>query len=275
MSDLPDVASMKLSELKKELGLYCIDTSNFCEKQEFTSSLKNARETLPRPSTTYREVRPTEEETRAAEKAKRKASKKSSGSSTQNRRPAGGAPAPAPVAPAAVPAPAHAQVSRDKTNTKKLLALRSPVTARQMLRELPSERVLGERNNSFLPGASFSFALRGSLREEDSAVIRIPEGVFLQINAASLERKPMEVFLAQKGSIGVSLKISTEENPQMLSLWMFDKEKSNNYSVSDLGIRVSGPRQIRLLAFMEMGMRSGVSVDMCVFGSVGLDRDRF
>jgi len=238
--------------------MYGVDSSSFCEKQDFVSSLKNARKTLPRPTSTYRQVEPTEEEVRAAEKAKRKSSKK-----TSDYRQA----APAPVQPAAS--------NRQKTDTRRLMASRSPVTALQMLKEHPSERIIGERNHSFLPGAPFSFSLRGSLREDDSAIIRIPDGVCLKINAASLERKPMEVFLAQKGSIGVSLKISTEENPQMLSVWTFDKEKSNNYSVSDLKLRVSGPRQIRLLAFMEMGMRSGLSVDLSVFGSICLDRDKF
>jgi len=259
---LPDVANMKLSELKKELSMYGIDSSSFCEKQDFISSLKNARKTLPRPISTYRHVEPAEEEVRAAEKATRKSSKKVVGGSSDYRQ--------------AAPAPAQpTSCNRQKTDTRRLMASRSPVTALQMLKEHPSERVIGERKHSFLPGAPFSFALRGSLREDDSAIIRIPDGVCLKINVASLERKPMEVFLAQKGSIGVSLKISTEENPQMLPVWTFDKEKSNNYSVSDLKLRVSGPRQIRLLAFMEMGMRSGLSVDVSVFGSIGLDRDKF
>lgn len=85
----------------------------------------------------------------------------------------------------------------------------------------------------------------------------------------------METYLLQKGSIGVSLKISTEENPQLMPIWTFDKEHSKSYTVSDLGVQVCGPRTIRLLAFMEMGFRSGASVDVFVFGSVGLDRDKF
>lgn len=85
----------------------------------------------------------------------------------------------------------------------------------------------------------------------------------------------MEGYLLQKGSIGVSLKISSEENPQLMPIWTFDKEKSKSYTVSDLGICVCGPRKIRLLAFMEMGFRSGASVDVFVFGSVGLDKDKF
>lgn len=85
----------------------------------------------------------------------------------------------------------------------------------------------------------------------------------------------MEGYLAQKGSVGVSLKISTEENPQLMPIWTFDKEKSTSYSISNMGIRVCGPRKIRLLAFMEMGFRSGASVDLFVFGSVSLDKDKF
>eukprot|EP00584_Thalassiosira_punctigera_P019759 CAMPEP_0172567182 /NCGR_PEP_ID=MMETSP1067-20121228/114980_1 /TAXON_ID=265564 ORGANISM="Thalassiosira punctigera, Strain Tpunct2005C2" /NCGR_SAMPLE_ID=MMETSP1067 /ASSEMBLY_ACC=CAM_ASM_000444 /LENGTH=83 /DNA_ID=CAMNT_0013358471 /DNA_START=103 /DNA_END=351 /DNA_ORIENTATION=- len=82
MPDLPDISSMKPSELKKELALYGIDTSKFREKHELTSALKNARETMPRPTTTYREVGPSEEEVRAAEKAKQKTSSSKSSSRT-------------------------------------------------------------------------------------------------------------------------------------------------------------------------------------------------
>lgn len=278
---LPDISSLKLSELKRELTLYGIDTSAFCEKHEFTTALKNARETLPRPSTTYREVRPSEGGGRGAEREKEKTKPKHKlprpsrgtphGSSSHNRG-HGSAPAPAPgPAPQAV-APAD---QTSKSDAKRLLASRSPVTALQQLREHPSEKLLGERSHSFLPGAPFSFALRGSLRENDAAILRVPDGVCLQINAASVERKSMENFLLQKGSVGVSLKISSEENPELLPMWTFDREKSRSYTVSDLGVRVCGPRTIRLLAFMEMGFRSGASVDVFVFGSVGLDRDKF
>lgn len=270
--DLPDIASLKLSELKKELGLYGIDSTNFCEKQEFTSALQDARTNLPRPSTTYREVVPSEEEIEAEKEKQRRASKKSSRTTSSSSSASKPAPAPAP-AQAAPSAPAPPK--KDKTAAKRLLALRSPVTALQQLREHPSERLLGERNNSFLPGSPFSFALHGSLREDDSAIIQIPDGVCLTINTASCERKAIEAFLIQKGSIGVSLKISTEENPQLMPMWTFDKEKSSSYTVSDLGIRICGPRKIRLLAFMEMGFRSGASVDVFVFGSVGLDKDKF
>jgi|FrelakmetLWP11LW_1041352.scaffolds.fasta_scaffold351776_2 hypothetical protein len=40
-------AKQKISELRKELDLYCIDTSGFSEKSDFTSALRTARETLP------------------------------------------------------------------------------------------------------------------------------------------------------------------------------------------------------------------------------------
>ena len=40
-------AKQKISELRKELDLYCIDTSGFSEKSDFTSPLRTARETLP------------------------------------------------------------------------------------------------------------------------------------------------------------------------------------------------------------------------------------
>lgn len=111
--------------------------------------------------------------------------------------------------------------------------------------------------------------------EADSAILRIPEGVCLTISSAGVERKAMDDFLKQKGSIGVSLKLSTEENPTLLPIWTFDGERSKSYSVSNLGIRCAGPRTVRLMAFMEMGFRSGASVDVNVFGSVRLDGDKF
>lgn len=85
----------------------------------------------------------------------------------------------------------------------------------------------------------------------------------------------MEAFLVQKGSIGVSLRISTEENPQLLPIWTFDQERSKSYTVSDLGVVVCGPRTVRLLAYMEMGFHSRASVDVNVFGSVSLDTNKF
>lgn len=281
-SDLPDISSMKISDLKEELRLYGIDSSSFCEKQDFTTALQNARETLPRPTTTFREVeKPAEEEPKEKSRSSKKPSSapktsSSGGSSSGRRTPPkpSTAPAPAPRPQVAAPAPAPAEKS-SKKDTKKLLASRSPVTALQQLREHPSEKLLGERNNSFLPGSPFSFALRGSIREDDAAIIRIPDGVCLKINVASVERQAMEKYLLQKGSIGVSLKISSEENPQLMPIWTFDKEKSATYTVSDLGLQICGPRTIRLLAFMEMGFRSGASVDLFVFGSVGLDKDKF
>jgi hypothetical protein len=90
-----------------------------------------------------------------------------------------------------------------------------------------------------------------------------------------VDAKSMEVYLHQKGALGVSLKLSSEENPQLLPVWTFDKEKSSSYNISNLGIRVAGPRNIRLGACMEMGYRSGASVDVFVFGSVTLDSDKF
>mmetsp|Transcript_18734 Transcript_18734/g.34798 ORF Transcript_18734/g.34798 Transcript_18734/m.34798 type:complete len:297 (-) Transcript_18734:142-1032(-) len=293
-NNLPDISSLKLSELKRELTLYGIDSSNFFEKSEFTSALKNARDTLPRPSTTYREVGPSEEELRAAEKAKqqqqqqqqhksssRSSKRPSTSSSSHNRHHHHTSSSSTPPPPAPAPNPTTTTTTQsnnnksDLMNKKRLLASRSPVTALQQIREHPSGKLLGERNNSFLPGAPFSFALMGSLQENDAAILRIPDGVCLKINAASVDRKSMENFLLQKGSIGVSLKVSSEENPALLPIWTFDKEKSKSYTVSDLGVEVCGPRTVRLLAFMEMGFRSGASVDLFVFGSVGLDRNKF
>jgi len=290
-SDMPNISSMKLSELKKELNLYCVDSSGFCEKSDFTSALQNARDTLPRPSTIYREV---EQPPPPEEKKEKRSSKSSSKKSSSSRRTgssngSNSTPTPAVSTPIVqqqtTPAPqpptqqqtntTHQQQTNNAINAKKALASRSPVTALQQLREHPSERLLGERNNTFLPGSAFSFALRGSIREDDSAIISIPDGVCLKISSASVDRKEMETYLIQKGSIGISLKLSSEENPQLIPIWTFDKDKSTSYTVSNLGIEVCGPRKIRLLAFMEMGFRSGASVDLFLFGSVCLDRDKF
>ena len=275
---------MKLSELKKELTLYCVDSSGFCEKADFTAALQNARDTLPRPSTTYREVeQPKQEEAKKESKHKSSSSKSSSSSSKKSSSKSSNgsnnysAPAPAPVqhsAPAPPP-PAQQPSSNNNVDMKKLLALRSPVTALQQIREHPSERVLGERNNTFLPGSPFSFALKGSIREDDSAIISIPDGVCLKISCASVDRKEMDEYLKQKGTHGISLKMSSEENPHLMPIWTYDKDNSKGYTVSDLGIQVCGPRKIRLLAFMEMGFRSGASTDLYLFGSVGLDKDKF
>ena len=290
-SDLPDISTLKLSELKKELSLYGIDSTGFCEKNEFTAALKNARETLPRPTTTYHEVvnEPTEEEIREMEKEKRKAARKNSkgsgskGSSGSSRHGSHHQTPTSVPAAAAAPsiskpqssAPSAPAATTNSSDMKKALASRSPVTAIQQLKEHPSEKLLGVRDHSFLPGSPFSFALKGSIFESDSAIVRIPDGVCLTINSASVDRKSMETYLMQKGSIGVSLKVSSEENPQLLPIWTFDKERSSSYTVSDLGIEVCGPRTIRLMAWMEMGFRSGASVDVNVFGSVRLDRDKF
>lgn len=268
MSSLPDISSMKLSELKKELNLYGIDSSTFVEKQDMTSALKDARKNLPRPSTSYREVEAKKEKPRSSNRPSGKTSS-SSGKTSSSSRPSSS------HSSSSAAAPAPAAIPQPKNDAKKILAMRSPVTALQILRENPSLKVLGKRDHSFLPGSPFSFALKGSIRDDDSAIIKIPDGVCLKINAASVERKPMENFLLQKGSIGTSLRISTEENPQLMPIWTFDKEKSKSYTVSDLGIQICGPRKIRLLAFMEMGFRSGASVDVFVFGSVGLDKDKF
>ncbi len=85
----------------------------------------------------------------------------------------------------------------------------------------------------------------------------------------------MDEYLKQKGSIGVSLRLSSEENPEMLPIWTFSCNRSSGYEMSGLGLRVCGPRTVRLLAFMEMGYRSGQSVDINLFGSVSLNRDAF
>ena len=85
----------------------------------------------------------------------------------------------------------------------------------------------------------------------------------------------MDEYLKQKGSIGVSLRLSSEENPEMLPIWTFARDRSSGYEMSGLGLRVCGPRTVRLLAFMEMGYRSGQSVDVHLFGNVSLNKDAF
>jgi len=238
---------MKLSEIKAELSLYGIASAGLLEKSEFTSALRKARDTLPRPSTAYREVGDADE---PAAKSKSSVTSKSSAPS----KPLAEAPAP---------------------TAQRLLARRSALTAVQQIREHPSQRVVAERSSSFLPGSPFSFSLKGSIFEADSAVLRIPDGVCLTLDSAGVGRKQMDDFLKQKGTVGVSLKISTEENPALLPIWTFDRERSTSYGVTNLGIRVAGPRTVRLMASMEMGFRSGAFVDVNVFGSVRLDGDKF
>ncbi|EJK55358.1 hypothetical protein THAOC_24914 [Thalassiosira oceanica] len=273
---IPDISSMKISELKSELDLYCVDHSGFCEKKDFTSALQNARDTLPRPSTKYHEV----EQPKPKKEEKKKSSSRNSRSSSTGS--GGGSRQQSSSRPTSTSTPSSqatpvstTTAAQDKLEKKRLKATRSAVTALQQIREHPSEKLVGERNNSFLPGSPFSFALKGTLRENDAAILRIPEGVCLRINSASVDRKELENFFNQKGSIGVSLKVSTEENPALCPIWTFDKERSKSYTVSDLGLQVCGPRTIKLLANMEMGFRSGASVDVYVFGSVGLDTDMF
>jgi hypothetical protein len=272
---LPDISSMKLSEIKSELSLYGIDSSVLLEKSEFTDALQKARDTLPRPSTTYKEVERDSDADKAAAAAepKKKTSSSSKKSSSSAPRAASSSSTPKPAANTS--SSSSAAAPSNDNEMKKLLAQRSSLTATQQLREHPSERIIGSRSSSFLPGSPFSFSLRGSIFEADSAILRIPDGVCLTINSACVDRREMDDFLKQKGSIGVSFKISTEENPSMLPIWTFDRERSKSYHVSDLGVRVAGPRTIRLMAFMEMGFRSGASVDLNVFGSVRLDGDKF
>ena len=52
---LPDISTLKISELKAELQLYGTDITGLSEKQDLISALKTAREALPRPVTTHRE----------------------------------------------------------------------------------------------------------------------------------------------------------------------------------------------------------------------------
>jgi TPR repeat protein len=46
---LPDISTLKISELKAELQLYGINITGLSEKQDLISALKTAREELPRP----------------------------------------------------------------------------------------------------------------------------------------------------------------------------------------------------------------------------------
>lgn len=273
---MPDISSMKLVDIKKELRMYGIDSDTFVEKEEFKRTLDNARKTLPRPTTTYHEVEKEKPEPEPKSKSSRPSkrsegrNKTSSSTPTSSRRPASTPPAPppAPIPPAPSPAPTNG--NRPKIS----MAARSPVVALQQIKEHPSEKVIGERNHSFLAGACFSFALKGSRSLSDAAIVRIPDGVCLRISSASTCRKQMETFLLQKGSIGVSLRVASEDNPELLPIWTFHKDRSTGYSVTDLGIEVSGPRTIRLLAYMEMGYSSKASVDVNLFGAVKLDADK-
>ncbi|KAL7432647.1 hypothetical protein ACHAXH_003942 [Discostella pseudostelligera] len=304
---LPNISSMKLTQLREELNLYGINSSTFCEKSEMIAALQHARDTLPRPTTSYREVEPPppppsrdEEEKKRFRATRRNSITKPSPFSTPSSSSGGSSHSTMPQAAAATatsstatnshPPPPSQSTSSSSTTTqkdaKKALALRSPVVIHQRIKEKPTSTIttpssfatpttIGERSNSFLPGSPFSFAIHGSIYDDDAAILRIPDGICLTINSASVDAKSMEVYLHQKGALGVSLKLSSEENPQLLPVWTFDKEKSSSYNISNLGIRVAGPRNIRLGACMEMGYRSGASVDVFVFGSVTLDSDKF
>ncbi|KAL3758933.1 hypothetical protein ACHAWU_003004 [Discostella pseudostelligera] len=315
---LPNISSMKLTQLREELNLYGINSSTFCEKSEMITALQHARDTLPRPTTSYREVEPPtpqpqppppapskeEEEKKRFRATRRNSITKPSPFSTPSSSSGGSAHSTMPQAatatatsstatnshppppPQAAPSTSSSSTTTTQKDAKKALALRSPVVIHQRIKEKPTSTIttpssfatpttIGERTNSFLPGSPFSFAIHGSIYDDDAAIIRIPDGTCLTINSASVDAKSMEHYLHQKGALGVSLKLSSEENPQLLPLWTFDKEKSSSYNISNLGIRVAGPRNIRLGACMEMGYRSGASVDVFVFGSVTLDSDKY
>ena len=264
------------------------------------TALQHARETLPRPTTSYREVEPSAEKRRFRATRRNSITKPSPFSSPPASSSGGGAAAQStmpqaaaaattttnsrlpPTSPNPTPVPSS---TTQNNNAKKAAALRTAVVIHQRIKEKPTTTItpsaqftpttIGERTNSFLPGSPFSFAIHGSIYDDDAAIIRIPDNICLTINSASVDAKSMEVYLHQKGALGVSLKLSTEENPQLLPIWTFDKDKSSSYNISNLGIRVAGPRNIRLGACMEMGYRSGASVDVYVFGSVTLDSDKF
>jgi hypothetical protein len=307
---LPDISTLKLSQLREELSLYGINSSTFCEKSEMITALQHARETLPRPTTSYREVEPSaapppsskevEEKRRFRATRRNSITKPSPFSSSPASSSGGGAAAQSTMPQAAAaattttnshspptsanPTPVPSSTTQNN-NAKKAAALRTAVVIHQRIKEKPTTTItpsaqftpttIGERTNSFLPGSPFSFAIHGSIYDDDAAILRIPDNICLTINSASVDAKAMEVYLHQKGALGVSLKLSTEENPQLLPIWTFDKDKSSSYNISNLGIRVAGPRNIRLGACMEMGYRSGASVDVYVFGSVTLDSDKF
>ncbi len=313
---LPDISTLKLSQLREELNLYGINSSTFCEKSEMIMALQHARETLPRPTTSYREVvEPSPPQKEEEEKKRTRATRpnpitkqspfssgggggKGSGHSTISQTaatasnshstppPSAASQAnPSSFPPQTASSTTATQINNNNTNAKKTLALRSPVVILQHIKEKPTSTpssaafstptTLGERTNKFLPGSPFSFAIHGSIYDDDAAILRIPDGICLNISSASVDAKSMELYLHQKGALGVSLKLSSEENPQLLPIWTFDKEKSSSYNISNLGVRVAGPRSIRLGACMEMGYRSGASVDVYVFGSVTLDSDKF
>ena len=266
------------------------------------TALQHARETLPRPTTSYREVEPSAEKRRFRATRRNSITKPSPFSSPPASSSGGGAAAQSTMPQAAAaattttnshlpptsanPTPVPSSTAQNNNaNAKKAAALRTAVVIHQRIKEKPTTTItpsaqftpttIGERTNSFLPGSPFSFAIHGSIYDDDAAIIRIPDNICLTISSASVDAKSMEVYLHQKGALGVSLKLSTEENPQLLPIWTFDKDKSSSFNISNLGIRVAGPRNIRLGACMEMGYRSGASVDVYVFGSVTLDSDKF
>jgi hypothetical protein len=65
----------------------------------------------------------------------------------------------------------------------------------------------------------------------------------------------------------VSLKFSSEENGEMLTVWTCD-EKYGELFQTGLGIEVDGPRIIRLAAVIEKNIKIGSPVNLNIFGSV-------
>jgi Mg-chelatase subunit ChlI len=58
--ELPEVSSMKISQLKKELIQHGIDSSTFCEKQEFIDAVAKARDASSTANGNYFRVEPGE-----------------------------------------------------------------------------------------------------------------------------------------------------------------------------------------------------------------------
>ena len=92
------------------------------------------------------------------------------------------------------------------------------------------------RSLSFTKGSFFSFPLHSTAYESDAATIRIPPGIKLCIHTVSVDRKEMSEFIRTSSAHGVSLMFSSEENGDMLNVWTYDKERSDDVFQTGLGI---------------------------------------
>lgn len=93
-----------------------------------------------------------------------------------------------------------------------------------------------ERTLTFTQGSIFSFPIHSTAYESDAASIRIPPGLRLRIQTASVGYKEMAEYVKTSSARGVSLKFSSEENGEMLPIWTYNKDRCSDCWTTGLGI---------------------------------------